>query len=138
MAPDLWCDASGRGCMGAYGVRAADLSPLDARLELLELAARFGSGCGWCSASFKLAAAKKPFALLINISDPHVPFYGLDKHGSPINDAFAPSRVYRPDEVAVPGFLIDDPIVREELAHYYSSVEGTVRKQDLLRFFKNE
>ena len=67
-------------------------------------------------------AAKKPFALLINISDPHVPFYGLDKHGSPINDAFAPSRVYRPDEVAVPGFLIDDPIVREELAHYYSSV----------------
>ena len=67
-------------------------------------------------------AAKKPFALLINISDPHVPFYGLDRRGSPIVDAFTPSRVYRPDEVAVPGFLIDDPIVREELAHYYSSV----------------
>lgn len=67
-------------------------------------------------------AAKKPFVLLINISDPHVPFYGVDKHGSPIRDGFVPSRVYRPEEVAVPGFLIDDPVVREELAHYYSSV----------------
>ena len=64
----------------------------------------------------------KPFFLLINVADPHVPFYGLDKDGNEIEDAFAPSRIYRANDVSVPGFLVDDPVVRRELAHYYSSV----------------
>lgn len=67
-------------------------------------------------------AAGKPFALMINISDPHVPFYGVDKKGNPVEDGFAPSRIYGPKEVAVPGFLVDDEVVRLELSHYYSSV----------------
>ena len=33
-----------------------------------------------------------------------------------------PSRIYNADEVPVPGFLFEDPEVREELALYYSSV----------------
>ncbi len=66
--------------------------------------------------------AGKPFYLLINIADPHVPFFGLNRKGEPIDDPFVPSRLYHPDEVPVPGFLPDDPVVREELAHYYSSV----------------
>ncbi len=66
--------------------------------------------------------AGKPFFLLINIADPHVPFFGLDRRGQAIDDPFVPSRVYRPAEVAVPGFLVDDPVERGELARYYSSV----------------
>jgi len=62
-------------------------------------------------------AADKPFFLLINISDPHKPFYIEEK-----NDPHVPSRVFTADEVPVPGFLVDDPIVRKELAQYYSSV----------------
>lgn len=67
-------------------------------------------------------AVGKPFVLMINIADPHVPFFGLNRAGDKIDDAFPPSRQYRADEVRVPGFLIDDPVVRQELAHYYSSV----------------
>ncbi|MEM1297126.1 MAG: sulfatase [Verrucomicrobiota bacterium] len=58
---------------------------------------------------------EKPFFINVNISDPHKPFWKPgDKHPT--------SRVYTADEVPVPGYLWDDPIVREELALYYSSV----------------
>lgn len=66
--------------------------------------------------------AGKPFCLLINISDPHKPFYAEGKRGETIPDEHVPSRVFTPEEVPVPGFLFDDPVVRKELAHYYSSV----------------
>ena len=62
-------------------------------------------------------AAGKPFFLNINISDPHKPFYGeVDPEPN------QPSRVFSAGEVPIPGFLFDDPAVREELALYYSSV----------------
>ena len=67
-------------------------------------------------------AAGKPFYLLINIADPHLPFVGLNLAGEELKDDFQPSRVYEAKEISVPGFLVDDPIVRQELAHYYSSV----------------
>ncbi|MGB0654857.1 MAG: sulfatase family protein [Pirellulales bacterium] len=63
----------------------------------------------------KARAAHKPFAININISDPHKPFWFQgDPHGV--------SKIYTPEESPVPGFLFDDPIVREELALYYTSV----------------
>jgi len=62
--------------------------------------------------------AGKPFFLSLNISDPHKPFYNEGGKGDPN----VPSRVFTADEVPVPGFLFDDPEVREELALYYSSV----------------
>jgi N-sulfoglucosamine sulfohydrolase len=67
-------------------------------------------------------AAGKPFCLVINVSDPHKPFYGEGKGGRTVDDPHVPSRVFKPKEVPVPGFLFDDPVVRKELAHYYSSV----------------
>lgn len=62
--------------------------------------------------------ARKPFCLNINIADPHKPFY---KEGGR-DDPHVPSRVFTAKEVPVPGFLPDDPAIREELALYYSSV----------------
>ncbi len=59
--------------------------------------------------------AGKPFCFNINISDPHKPFW---KPGDP----HPTSRIFTADEVPVPGYLTDDPAVREELALYYSSV----------------
>ena len=61
-------------------------------------------------------AAKKPFCLAINISDPHKPFWKGP------NDPHKPSRIFTADEVPIPGFLFDDPAVRQELALYYTSV----------------
>lgn len=66
--------------------------------------------------------AEKPFCLLINISDPHKPFYAQGKKGETVDDPHVPSKVFAGNEVPVPGFLIDDEVVRKELAHYYSSV----------------
>lgn len=57
----------------------------------------------------------KPFCLNINISDPHKPFWKPgDKHPA--------SHEFTAKEVPVPGFLPDDPVIREELALYYTSV----------------
>jgi len=67
-------------------------------------------------------AAGKPFCLVINISDPHKPFYAEGRKGQTVPDPHVPSHVFRPKEVPIPGFLFDDPVVRKELAHYYSSV----------------
>lgn len=62
----------------------------------------------------------KPFFLSVNISDPHKPFWSEVRGGG--EDRHVPSRIFTSDEVPVPGFLFDDPTVREELALYYSSV----------------
>ena len=57
----------------------------------------------------------KPFAINVNISDPHKPFwFDGDPHGV--------SRIYTAAESPIPGFLFDDPVVRDELALYYTSV----------------
>lgn len=67
-------------------------------------------------------AAGKPFCLVLNVADPHKPFYAEGNRGETVPDPHVPSRVFKPEEVPVPGFLFDDPVVRKELAHYYSSV----------------
>lgn len=64
----------------------------------------------------------QPFCLMMNISDPHKPFYAMKNKGEIWDDPNVPSRVFTPDEVPIPGYLFDDPRVRLELAHYYSSV----------------
>lgn len=72
-----------------------------------------------------IAAAKeagKPFCLLLNIADPHKPFYNEGKKGAQAEDPNTPTKVFTPEEMIVPGFLPDDPIIRQELALYYSSV----------------
>ena len=66
--------------------------------------------------------AGKPFCLNINISDPHKPFYAMGKKGDVVEDNNVPTLVYSENDVPIPGFLFDDPDVRKELAHYYSSV----------------
>ena len=67
-------------------------------------------------------AQAKPFYLIININDPHKPFYGMNNRQELINDPLKPSKIFTDKEVVVPGFLPDTPDVRIELAHYYSSV----------------
>jgi N-sulfoglucosamine sulfohydrolase len=64
----------------------------------------------------------KPFCLMVNIADPHKPFYAEGKRGETIPDPHVPSRVFTPDEPPTPGFLFEDPVVSKELSHYYSSV----------------
>lgn len=72
-----------------------------------------------------MAAAQKagrPFCLILNIADPHKPFYQEGGKGQIVDDPHTPSKVFTPQEIPVPGFLPDDPVIRQELAQYYSSV----------------
>lgn len=62
------------------------------------------------------ASGDKPFCVMVNISDPHKPFY------SGRQDPHQPTKVFGTDDVPIPGFLFDAPDVRKELAAYYSSV----------------
>jgi N-sulfoglucosamine sulfohydrolase len=66
--------------------------------------------------------AGKPFCLVMNVADPHKPFFAEGNRGATIPDKNVPSKIFSADDVVVPGFLFDDPVVRKELAHYYSSV----------------
>ncbi|TWT82362.1 Arylsulfatase [Planctomycetes bacterium CA13] len=63
-------------------------------------------------------AAKKPFYFMVNSHDPHRPYCDPDKL---TKGAAMPSRIYKPEEVEVPGFLPDLPGVRAELATYLNS-----------------
>ena len=96
-----------------------DTSPDGKRLHVKD-AESYGA-----STASGIAAAQstgKPFCLVINVADPHKPFYAEGKKGDTVKDPHVPSQVFTADEVPVPGFLFDDPIVRKELSHYYSSV----------------
>ncbi len=63
---------------------------------------------------------KKPFYFMVNSHDPHRPF---QKPGNPTRGAERPSKLYKPNEVDVPGFLPDLPKVRLELSYYLNSVK---------------
>ena len=60
----------------------------------------------------------KPFWFMVNSHDPHRPYCYPDRLRK---NAAMPSKVYRPEDVTVPGFLPDLPGVREELAAYLNS-----------------
>jgi N-sulfoglucosamine sulfohydrolase len=72
------------------------------------------------------AAAEKPFYAVINIVDPHLPFFNGPKTKEGDWDRTPPSRVYEPHEVPIPGFLPQDDAFAQEVADYYS----TVRRAD--------
>ena len=84
-------------------------------------------------AFFEQAKAQgKPFFLMANSQDPHRPFprsaqqqqKTAGKEGTPRRAGSSPgvTRVIRPEEVEVPGFLPDIPDVREEVAQYFTAV----------------
>ncbi len=80
-------------------------------------------------AEYFLARARqedRPWFLMANAHDPHRPFHGgADEEemigAETLSNIPAPSRVYTPEEITVPGFLPDLPMVRTEIAQYCSS-----------------
>jgi len=78
----------------------------------------------------KAKVGDKPFFLMANSHDPHRPFAGSDdeKKSPRFVEAMGkslipnPSKIFKPEEIVVPGFLPDLPDVRKEVAQYYSSV----------------
>jgi N-sulfoglucosamine sulfohydrolase len=70
-------------------------------------------------------ARGKPFYFMVNIVDPHRPFYGTEPaewYDTLTPRAEHPSRIYGPHDIELPAFLPDLPAIRTELAQYFSSV----------------
>lgn len=66
---------------------------------------------------------KQPFFINANICDPHRPFInGTGRKAKQIDETLDGVRVFQPEDIAVPNFLEDLPLVREEVAQYYSTV----------------
>jgi len=68
--------------------------------------------------------ADKPFYLVVNINDPHKPFFIEGK--SKAEGDLTPSRLYKLSELPVPAFLPNVPEVHAEIKEYYD----TVRRAD--------
>jgi N-sulfoglucosamine sulfohydrolase len=65
--------------------------------------------------------SNQPFFLMANSHDPHRPF-ARGWTDRPHQQRAPSSRTYRAEEVRVPGFLPDLPVIRRELADYATSV----------------
>ena len=75
--------------------------------------------------------ADKPFFYSMDIHDPHTPYYGLIKKKltpglNKEDESNPPSRIFKAEEIVIPGFLPQTEKVRLEMAAYYS----TVRRAD--------
>ena len=86
---------------------------------------RAAASYGKLTADFLARAkeAKKPFYCVVNIADPHKPFYNDPKSKSEGFDDAKPSKFFTAEEVSVPPSLPDLPKVRTEMRNYYNSVK---------------
>tara|TARA_B100002019_G_scaffold125566_1_gene108205 strand:+ start:1234 stop:2775 length:1542 start_codon:yes stop_codon:yes gene_type:complete len=74
--------------------------------------------------TLKAAKAKeKPFFCVVNIADPHKPFFNDPSGIKQGFDAYAPSKIYTTEEVSIPKFLPEHPKIREQMRNYYNSVK---------------
>ncbi len=65
----------------------------------------------------------KPFYFMVNSDDPHRPYFNPGSPSAYKGGIAEPSRLYKPAEVEVPGFVPDIPKVREEISWYFNSVK---------------
>ena len=66
---------------------------------------------------------QQPFYCVVNIADPHKPFFNDPKSTESGFDEYGPSRIYAASEITVPEFLPKHPGVRIEMRNYYNSVK---------------
>ena len=68
-------------------------------------------------------SANKPFFFSVNSHDPHRPFAASAIDSASWGGKIPPvTRIFKPDEIEVLGYLPDIPDVRKEVAQYYNSV----------------
>lgn len=62
----------------------------------------------------------RPFYFMVNSHDPHRPYFNPKEPNEKGGEV--PSRIYAPEEIEIPGFVPDLPMVRTELSFYFNSV----------------
>ncbi|NVJ89067.1 MAG: sulfatase [Flavobacteriaceae bacterium] len=66
---------------------------------------------------------KKPFYCVVNIADPHKPFFNDKQSQKNGFDEFAPSKIYTLNDVKIPEFLPKSKKIKQEILNYYNSVK---------------
>ncbi len=105
-----------------------ELTPWDFKLDMDDLGKGRNKTCYYTEAKTIIKNAKqagKPFYMMANSHDPHRPFVFTEREKKWINegnDILKPSRIYNENEVTVPGFLPELPLVRKEVTQYFNSV----------------
>jgi len=69
------------------------------------------------------AKAGEPFYCVVNIADPHKPFYNDPKGIEQGFDTYGPSTEFSVADVSIPPFLPEHPEILEEMRNYYNSVK---------------
>nr|WP_320154024.1 sulfatase [uncultured Draconibacterium sp.] len=65
----------------------------------------------------------QPFYCVVNIADPHKPFFNDTQSIKKGFDTFKPSHIFSLEDVEVPGFLPENPEIKQEVLNYYNSVK---------------
>lgn len=106
LSPDFenyWDDVSGPGQRGKYNAEKYN-----------ELTRNFIA---------KAKKNKKPFYGVVNIADPHKPFFNDDIAVKKGFDEQEPSKIYTLDDIELPGFLpeTDNQVIRQQYLNYINS-----------------
>ncbi len=105
-----------------------ELTPWDFQLDMKDLGMGRNKERYYTEAKNIIKNAKqegKPFYMMANSHDPHRPFVFTkreEKWMSEGHDILKPSRIYNENQVAIPGFLPELPLVRKEVTQYFNSV----------------
>jgi N-sulfoglucosamine sulfohydrolase len=71
----------------------------------------------------RMKNSRKPFFCVVNIADPHKPFFNDDASRKKGFDTFKPSKIYTSEDVEIPEFLPNKPKIKNEIVNYYNSVK---------------
>lgn len=71
----------------------------------------------------EIEGVDNPFYCVVNIADPHKPFFNDAASKKKGFDKYAPSTVYETSDVEIPPFLPEHPEIHEEMRNYYNSVK---------------
>ncbi len=65
----------------------------------------------------------KPFYCVVNVADPHKPFFNDPSSIKKGFDEFAPSKIYTQKDIEIPGYLPNNPRIKKDVLNYYNSVK---------------
>lgn len=65
----------------------------------------------------------KPFYCVINVADPHKPFFNDPPSKKKGFDKFKPSKIYTKKDITIPGYLPKTPEIKKEVLNYVNSVK---------------
>ena len=65
----------------------------------------------------------KPFYCVVNVADPHKPFFNDPSSIKKGFDEFEPTKIYSEEDIEIPGYLPNNPRIKKDVLNYFNSVK---------------